>query len=258
MQALAHPSTSRYQCLRQIWRSLSTGSLIMDSEMANILGITIHSSGGEERAKRPLSVSPIPSDCTSSVYIESLAIAAGLRDSMLAFSSQGMSKLSEWPNSCRVWDPYWGFTAIMTTEDPATALAITVHSCTASKTEILTTEFVACYLVADIAWQNKTVRKDFENTTRTQQRLQREAKESIECEPKPALPRLTIRIISIHRRNIRIINTTFTEEYHKSLSKAGQTSPSNLHVSIESLPAVGYDDAQITHVARKLMMNTSP
>jgi hypothetical protein len=46
----------------------------------------------------------------------------------------------------------------------------------------------------------------------------------------------------------------FTKEYYKSLSKAGPTSSSNLHVHIDSFPARGYDGAQITHVAQKLMI----
>jgi hypothetical protein len=40
----------------------------------------------------------------------------------------------------------------MTNVDQAEAVAITVHSRAATDTEILMTEFVACYLAADIAW----------------------------------------------------------------------------------------------------------
>src|SRR5271154_841976 len=40
----------------------------------------------------------------------------------------------------------------MTNLDQAEAIAITVHSRGAIDTEILMTEFVACYLAADIAW----------------------------------------------------------------------------------------------------------
>lgn len=97
MQTPAHPSTSRHQCLRQIRHSLSTGNLTMNREMEDILGITIHSSGGEEHPIRPLSVSPTSSDHTSSMFIESLSIATGFSDSMLAFPDSGISKLSEWP-----------------------------------------------------------------------------------------------------------------------------------------------------------------
>jgi len=256
MQTTALPITSRHQCLHQIRRSLSTGSLTMDREMAEILGITIDSSNGGEHTTISPSGSPASIDSTSYVYIESLAIAARLRDSMLTFSSEGMSKLSEWPNSHRVWDPYWGFTSIMTTEDPAAALAITVHSRTATDTEILTTEFVACYLVADIAWQSDGIQKEFEIAkapTRTQQRLRIKVKEDIGYGSKSTLQRLPIRIISIHGRNFRILTTTFTEEYYKSFRKAGETSSSDLQVSIDSFPAFGCNDAQIAHVARKLM-----
>jgi hypothetical protein len=40
----------------------------------------------------------------------------------------------------------------MTNIDQAEAVAITIHSRAATDTEILMTEFVACYLTADIAW----------------------------------------------------------------------------------------------------------
>ena len=40
----------------------------------------------------------------------------------------------------------------MTNVDHAEAVAITIHSRGATDTEILMTEFVACYLTTDIAW----------------------------------------------------------------------------------------------------------
>src|SRR5436305_10458526 len=40
----------------------------------------------------------------------------------------------------------------MTSVDQAEAVTITVHSRAATDTEILMSEFVACYLTADIAW----------------------------------------------------------------------------------------------------------
>ena len=40
----------------------------------------------------------------------------------------------------------------MTNVDQAEAVTITVHSRAATDTEILMTEFIACYLTADIAW----------------------------------------------------------------------------------------------------------
>jgi hypothetical protein len=40
----------------------------------------------------------------------------------------------------------------MTNVDQAEAVAITLHSRAATDTEILMTEFLACYLAADIAW----------------------------------------------------------------------------------------------------------
>jgi hypothetical protein len=41
----------------------------------------------------------------------------------------------------------------MTNVDHAEAVAVTIHSRAATDTELLTTEFIACYLTADIAWQ---------------------------------------------------------------------------------------------------------
>lgn len=57
MKTLALPTMSRHQCLRQIWRSLSSGSLNMDREMVGILGITIDSSYGEHHTTNPSSIS---------------------------------------------------------------------------------------------------------------------------------------------------------------------------------------------------------
>jgi hypothetical protein len=54
-------------------------------------------------------------------------------------------------NCFRFWDPYWGFSTIMTNADQAEALIVTVHSRAATDTEILNTEFVACYLAAKTA-----------------------------------------------------------------------------------------------------------
>lgn len=89
----------------------------------------------------------------------------------------------------------------MTTKDPGAALALTIHSRTASETEMLTTEFFACYLIAVIAWENQDIRTDFENTTRTQ-RLQRQVNESMECEPPSALPQL---LVSCHMYSAMVL-----------------------------------------------------
>ncbi|CAM6004605.1 unnamed protein product [Sphagnum balticum] len=85
-------------------------------------------------------------------------------------------------DSYRVWDPYWGFIAIMTTGDSATALAITIYSHTPSAAEILTTEFVACQIVANIAWQDNSTQSDFE----------RRAKEDMDRGSKSARRRLPV------------------------------------------------------------------
>ncbi len=69
---------TRYSCNRLVWQSLKNGSKTMDTGMAELLGITIDSSHGEERTATQLSVSPRSSYSTSDIYIESLSIVASL------------------------------------------------------------------------------------------------------------------------------------------------------------------------------------
>ena len=45
----------------------------------------------------------------------------------------------------------------MTNVDQAEAVAITIHSRAATDTEILMTEFTACYITAGIAWQYDSI-----------------------------------------------------------------------------------------------------
>jgi hypothetical protein len=106
---------------------------------------------------------------------ESDSIACYFRDYMDQFTSiYGREKFLEWPyvhhlsthsNSkgcsslitsgleiATITMTHWGLQTIMTNVDQAEAVAITIHSRSATDTEILMTEFVACYLTADIAW----------------------------------------------------------------------------------------------------------
>ena len=65
----------------------------------------------------------------------------------------------------------------MTNVDQAEAVAITVHSRAATDTEILMTEFIACYLIADIAWcydsDYQGLEKVAKGTQGTSERLKR-------------------------------------------------------------------------------------
>jgi hypothetical protein len=63
----------------------------------------------------------------------------------------------------------------MTNVDQAEAVAITVHSRAATDTEILMTEFVACYFAADIAWYYDS--KHQKALTGTQESLRRKVTE---------------------------------------------------------------------------------
>jgi hypothetical protein len=70
----------------------------------------------------------------------------------------------------------------MTNVDQAEAVAITVHSRAATDTEILMTEFVACYLTADIAWcydgNHQGLKKAAKGTQATSERLGKRGKQT--------------------------------------------------------------------------------
>ena len=66
----------------------------------------------------------------------------------------------------------------MTNVDQAEAIAITIHSRAATDTEILMTEFIACYLTADIAWCYDSNHQ--KALTGTQESLRRKAAENNE------------------------------------------------------------------------------
>jgi hypothetical protein len=66
----------------------------------------------------------------------------------------------------------------MTNADQAEALTVTVHSHAATDTEILTTEFIACYLTADMAWNHDSDHQELKKTwTGTQRSLRRQLTE---------------------------------------------------------------------------------
>jgi hypothetical protein len=107
----------------------------------------------------------------TSVILESDEVASHFRDYMNEFTNiNGTSKFLEWPYIHPSIHPFqqhrmlfssnnqWvrdGIQTIMTNVDQAEGEAvatITLHSRTATDTEILMTEFIACYLAVDMAW----------------------------------------------------------------------------------------------------------
>jgi hypothetical protein len=64
----------------------------------------------------------------------------------------------------------------MTNVDQAEAVTVTIHSRAATDTEILTTEFVACYLTADTAWYYDSYHQ--KALTGTQESLRRKVTEN--------------------------------------------------------------------------------
>lgn len=61
-----------------------------------------------------------------------------------------------------------------------------------------------------------------------------------------------IGIISLHGQNSRILTTTFTQDYYESLKMPDQTSSNHFNIHTDSFH-IRDDDAQITHLAQKLM-----
>ncbi|EDN99565.1 hypothetical protein SS1G_02419 [Sclerotinia sclerotiorum 1980 UF-70] len=140
----------------------------------------------------------------------------------------------------------WGFTDTWTTGD-LIALALTIHSRSAMNNEILTTEFIAIYRIAFIAWKNDDS---------VQQQMEKEMMEKQSpqlCASRPSPRRLPIRLISIHNQNIRILNTIFTEEYFNSLEKDSPPSSSKLHVHIKSISVARHNDAELKDLAQELL-----
>ena len=124
----------------------------------------------------------------------------------------------------------------------AEALTISVHSRAATDTEILTTEFIACYLTADMAWQYDSDHQELKKaSTGTRRSLRPQLTEDNDLgfrSPMRGLPvsstnapsailylllLIQIRLVSIHGQDIKILTTYFTEEYYQSFRKADQT-----------------------------------
>ena len=156
----------------------------------------------------------------------------------------------------------------MTNVDQAEAVAITVHSRGATDTEILMTEFLACYLTADIAWCYDSNHQ--KALTGTQESLKRKVTEDSKLgfkSPMRGLPvssthtpsaipylllLIQIRLVSIHGQDIRILTMYFTEKYYQSFQKANQSTSGNLDVRIESFRLPDDWVPQINPIIQKL------
>lgn len=225
----------------------------MDEEMLQDLGIVIHSSD-EEVCKAIFSpalppspednssggevcnafLSPTLSSSSDDVFWESDNIARHFRDYMdQSTNIFGKSTFLEWPDCNCDWDPYWGIQTMMTSLDRAEAVTITVHSRAATDTEILMTEFIACFLTADIAWCYDS---DYQGPKRWWKPVKQPGNvtEDNMLGFKSPMQGLPIRLVSIHGQDIRILTTYFTKEYYQSFQKGNQSTSSNLDVLIES------------------------
>jgi hypothetical protein len=81
----------------------------------------------------------------------------------------------------------------MTNVDQAEAVTVTIHSRAATDTEILITEFVACYLTADIAWCHDSNHQ--KALTGTQESLRRKMTEDNELGFKSPMRGLPVSLI---------------------------------------------------------------
>ena len=95
----------------------------------------------------------------------------------------------------------------MTDVDQAEAVAITIHSRAATDTEILMTEFIACYLTADIAWcHDRNHQRALTGTQDSQRRKVTEDNEIGFKSPMRGLP-----VSSIHTSGDPILTSTDTD-----------------------------------------------
>jgi hypothetical protein len=152
------------------------------------------------------------------------------------------------------------------------AVAITLHSRAATDTEILMTEFIACYLAAEVAWHydgdHQELKKASKGTKGRQKRNVPEDNMLGFRSPMRGLPvsstyalsaipylllLIQIRLVSIHGRDIRVLTTYFTEEYYQSFKKADQSTSGSLHVRIESFRLPDDWEPQINHEIQRLM-----
>jgi hypothetical protein len=68
---------------------------------------------------------------------------------------------------------------------------------------------------------------------------------------------IQIRLVSIHRQDIRILTTYFTEDYYQSFKKADQSPFGNLRVRIESFRLPDYEEAEVAHILQKLIKTSN-
>jgi hypothetical protein len=95
MQSTTIPSTSRRQCLCQLRQSAKAGSSLIDTEMAENLGVAIDLSGGEVHTAILLPKLSPPSE---NAFSESYDVACYLRDLMAESTNiDGMRTFREWP-----------------------------------------------------------------------------------------------------------------------------------------------------------------
>ncbi|KAF7856814.1 hypothetical protein EAF04_009577 [Stromatinia cepivora] len=230
-----------------IWRkSKYRESEILKKEFSDVFGIIIDSTEdipmipttSTDRTETPLS--------HYDLWFNSRDIAAALHNDMQELYWAGFGQLYGWSDMYETYNLRWGFTNVWTTGD-LTALALTTHSCSAMNNEILTTEFIAFYRIAFIAWKN-------DDSIQQQMEIEMMEKQSPQlCAFRPALRRLPIRLISIHNQNIRILNTIFTEEYFNSLEKDSLPSSSKLYVHIKSISVAEYNEAEMKDLAQELL-----
>ncbi|KAF7860738.1 hypothetical protein EAF04_008256 [Stromatinia cepivora] len=258
---MSHPTPSaRRQAAVQINRSIRKSkyreSEILKKEFCDMFGIIIDSdkdipmnpTTSTDRAETPESDEY---ENEFRVYFNSLGIAGSLHNDMQDLYFEGLGKLYRWPDMYETHFWCWGFTAVWTTSN-LTALAITIHSRSAMNNEILTTEFIAFYRLALIAWTNdKSAHQRIETEMMEKQSPQSSPSQSVSR-------RLPIRLISIHDNNIRILSTIITEEYFRSFIKNSPPSSTKLHIHIKSISVAGYNDIEMKDLAKILFNIKEP
>ncbi|KAF7870039.1 hypothetical protein EAF04_004823 [Stromatinia cepivora] len=243
-------TTSRRQVVAQIYKPILKSkykeSEILKKEFSDVFGIIIDSTKDIpmipttliDRTETPLS--------NYDLFFNSLRIAAQLHDNIQELSWGGLGELRGWSDMYEVHRNCWGFTATWTTCN-LTTLALTIHSHSTMNNEILTSEFIAFYKIAFLAWNyNDSTQRWTETRIMEKQSLQL-------CASRSALRRLPIRFVSIHNQNIRILNTIFTEEYFNSLKKDSPFNSNKLYIHIKSISVAEYNNAEMKNLAWELL-----
>jgi hypothetical protein len=154
---------------------------------------------------------------------------------------------------------------------PKVKLLLLHYTHAATDTEIFMTEFITCYLAADVAWHydsdHQELKKAFKGTKGRQKgnvtednmlgfRSPMRGLPVRSIYAPPVIPHLLlliqIRLVSIYGRDIRVLATCFTEEYYQSFKKADQSTSGNLYVRIESFRLPDDWEPQINHETQKL------